>query len=115
MIDISIVARKAIPDPYAPLEFGDPGAPRDAGKAPLSDSQSTFLGQFIIAHLPRKSHDAFRRAVLNRLTAGMPGTAASDATCRRRIRIFTGTVVISWLGTFARPCGIVEAGWSRQT
>jgi hypothetical protein len=38
--------------------------------------ESTFLGTFITSHLPRKDHDAFRHAVLGKLTAGQPGGGA---------------------------------------
>jgi hypothetical protein len=76
MIDISIVARKAIPDPYAPLEFGDPGPPRLAGTALLSDSQATFLGDFVLKYLPARQRDDFRLAVLSKLADGRPGGAA---------------------------------------
>jgi len=46
VIDISIVARKAIPDAYAPLELSNEGPPKLAGTALLSDSRNTFLGGF---------------------------------------------------------------------
>jgi hypothetical protein len=67
MLDISITAQKDRRDPYSPLPEGPDQPVKLAGQALLSDSQNTFLGTFIIAHLPRKDHEAFRRSVLSRL------------------------------------------------
>jgi hypothetical protein len=72
---VSIVARKALHDPYA-LELENTGPVKLAGTALLSDSQSTLLGSFIVAHLPRKDHDTFRTTVLSKLSDGKPGGAA---------------------------------------
>jgi len=77
MIDISIVSRKAKErDLYAPLELSNEGPPKLAGTALLSDSQSTFIGDFITKYLPRSQHAAFRKSVLSRLSDGKPGDGA---------------------------------------
>jgi hypothetical protein len=78
MIDISIVARKARDqrDPFSPLEFGDPGPPKLAGTAVLSDKQASFLGAWVFKHLAARQRNDFRLAVLSRLSAGTPGGAA---------------------------------------
>jgi hypothetical protein len=79
MIDISVTARRAQcvrDNPYEPLQLANEGPPKLAGEALLSDAQNSLLGQFIVAHLPRKDHDAFRAAVLMHLADGRPGTAA---------------------------------------
>jgi hypothetical protein len=80
MIDISVAAWRAKwgdrQDSDAPLELSNEGPPRNAGKALLSDAQNSFLGTFVLTNLPRKDHDAFRKAVLMRLADGRPGTAA---------------------------------------
>lgn len=81
MIDISVTAQKmkARPDPYAPLELSNEGPLKLAGQAMLSDRQETFLGSFIVKHLPRRQHAEFRRTVLSKLSAGMPGDYALRA------------------------------------
>jgi hypothetical protein len=75
-VDISITARKGLHDPWSPLEFPDPGPPRDAGKALLSDQQATMLGDFVLKYLPAHQRDDFRLAVLSKLADGRPGGAA---------------------------------------
>jgi hypothetical protein len=45
----------------------------------LSDRQATLLGSFILKNIPRRQHDAFRKAVLARLSEGKPGDAALKA------------------------------------
>lgn len=56
-------ARAMAPRLSVPCAVSSPGMP-------------TFLGDFIIKHLPRRQHDAFRRAVLEKLSYGRPGDAA---------------------------------------
>jgi hypothetical protein len=83
MIDISIVARKAIPDPYAPLELSNEGPPKLAGTALLSDKQATMLGDFALKYLPAHQRNAFRHAVLGKLSDGRPG----DGAVRQAMRL----------------------------
>jgi hypothetical protein len=79
MIDISVTATRArgIRDnPGAPLDFPDPGPPRLAGTAMLSDRQNTILGEFTMKHFAADQRDPFRQSVLSRLSYGKPGDGA---------------------------------------
>jgi hypothetical protein len=86
MLDISVSAWRAKwgdrQDSYAPLEDGPAQPVKLAGQALLSDAQNSLLGGFIVAHLPRSQHTAFRQSVLSRLSWGKPGDGAFKQSMR---------------------------------